>query len=121
MPDALDASSQPLRVADLGQVYLAPPTFLERWGVIFVAWVGFWILAVSTALIAYFIVKHPQPPVLAGLTADQSRDVLAAQKLVEDQWRESLTYVFDLTVTKTALPIATLLLGYLFGRGKAVA
>ncbi len=121
MPDIPDTSSQPLRVADLGQVYLVPPTFLERWGVIFVAWVGAWILAISTALITYFIVKHPQPPILAGLTADQSRDVLAAHKLLEDQWRDSLTYVFDLTVTKTALPIATLLLGYLFGHGKAIA
>ena len=121
MPDTLDASSQPLRVADLGEVHLAPPIFLERWGVIFVAWVGAWILAVSTALIVYFIVKHPALPILTGLTAEQSRDALAAQKLVEDQWRDSLTYVFDMTVTKTVLPIATLLLGYLFGRSKAIA
>jgi hypothetical protein len=30
-----------------------------------------------------------------------------------------LTYIFDLLITKTALPLVTLLLGYLFGKGKS--
>jgi hypothetical protein len=33
-----------------------------------------------------------------------------------NQGRDSLTYIFDLLVTKTAMPLVTLLLGYLFGR-----
>jgi hypothetical protein len=32
------------------------------------------------------------------------------------QFRDPVGYVFDLTVTKTVLPIVTLLLGYLFGK-----
>jgi hypothetical protein len=40
-------------------------------------------------------------------------------KQVSDQWSELLTRIFDLLVTKTVLPIFTLLLGYLFGKAKS--
>ncbi len=108
-------------VPTLGQVYVVPPTFLERWGVVFVAWVGGWILLVSTGMLVYFILQRPVFPSLAGLTADQIRGTAEAHKLAEDGWRDSVSYLFDMMVTKTALPIVTLLLGYLFGRAKTLA
>jgi len=53
---------------------------------------------------------------LTGLSTDQVKDALNIHKQALDQWRDSLTFIFDLLVTKTALPIVTLLLGYLFGK-----
>ena len=64
-----------------------------------------------------------QPPVpnLNGLPADQVKSALENHKLLLDQWHESLNETFDLLITKTAVPIATLLLGYLFGRSKGAS
>ena len=92
------------------------PTFLERWGVVFVAWVGGWILLVGSGMLVYFLLHQPVQPNLAGLSVDQIQGALSSHKQLLDQWRDSLTFIFDLLVTKTALPILTLLLGYLFGK-----
>ena len=102
----------------IGAVMAEPPSFLERWGVVFLAWVGGWILLTGTALVAYSLAHQPAPPNLNGLSSDQVKSVLENQKLLLDQWHESLNDIFDLLITKTAVPIATLLLGYLFGRSK---
>lgn len=99
-----------------GEITIAPPTFLERWGVVFVAVAGAWILLVATGLLIYYLRDLPGMPPTSSLTADQVRDALAVHKQVADQWRDSVGYVFDLLVTKTTLPIVTLLLGYLFGK-----
>ena len=37
-------------------------------------------------------------------------------KSLVDQYRDTISFVFDLVVTKTILPLITLLLGYLFGK-----
>lgn len=100
----------------VGQIVLTPPTFLEKWGVVFVACVGCWILAVGTAMLVFYLRNLPEMPSLSGLSADQARDALTHHKEIYDQWRDSLNQIFDLLVTKTALPIVTLLLGYLFGK-----
>ena len=105
--------------ADIGTIQIAPPSFLERWGVIFLACFAFWIIVVGTIILTYYLTHQPSAPSLAGLTADQVREALANQKLLQDQWRDSLNYIFDLLITKTALPLVTLLLGYLFGKGQA--
>ena len=107
-------------VPGTGDVHVVPPTFLERWGVVFVAWVGGWILLTSTAMLVYFVLQRPALPSLAGVTVEQIRGTVEAHKLAEDGWRDSVSYLYDLTVTKTALPIVTLLLGYLFGRTKGL-
>jgi hypothetical protein len=91
-------------------------TFLERWGVVFLACAGGWILAVASAILIYFLCHLPALPNLTGLSTDQVKDALNIHKQALDQWRDSLTFIFDLLVTKTALPIVTLLLGYLFGK-----
>ena len=104
---------------DVGEVSIAPPTFLERWGVVFVAFAGGWILLVGSGILIYFVQSQPAFPTLAGLTPDQARDALILHKQLSDQWRDSLTYIFDLLVTKTVLPLVALLLGYLFGKGKS--
>lgn len=105
-----------ISLADAGKISIAPPTFLERWGVVFVACAGSWILLVGTGVLVYYLALQPGFPATAGLTAEQARDVLALHTQVADQWRASVGYVFDLLVTKTTLPIVTLLLGYLFGK-----
>jgi hypothetical protein len=105
--------------ADIGTVQLAPPSFLERWGIIFLACFAFWIIVVGTIVLSYFLSHQPAPPNLNGLTTDQVRDTLTNSKLLDEQWRDSLNYIFDLLITKTALPLVTLLLGYLFGKGRA--
>ena len=115
------ASPEIVRVsaADIGSVQLAPPSFLERWGVIFLACFAFWIIVVGTIILSYFLTHQPATPSLNGLSAEQVRDVLTNYKLLDEQWRDSLNYIFDLLITKTALPLVTLLLGYLFGKGRA--
>ncbi len=104
--------------SSVGNLEIAPPSFLERWGVTFLAWIGGWILLTGTGIVAFFLAKQPPAPNLAGLSPDAMQTALQSHKLLLDQWRDSLSYTFDLLITKTALPLATLLLGYLFGKGK---
>ncbi len=117
-PAALRPRTAETSEIDVGAVKTEPPSFLERWGVVFLAWIGGWILLTGTALVAYFLVHQPPSPKLDGLSGDQVKSALENHKLLLDQWHESLNNVFDLLITKTAVPIATLLLGYLFGRSK---
>lgn len=102
----------------VGTVTLSPPTFLERWGVYFLAIAGIWILSIGTLVLVFYFWKAPPFPNPAGLTPEQFRDALAVHASLEEQWRASLTSIFDLLVTKTMLPLCTLLLGYLFGKGR---
>jgi H+/Cl- antiporter ClcA len=86
---------------------------------VFLAFAGGWILLVVTALLIYLFWKQPAFPSVAGQTPEQVTQALSVHKQLSDQWSESLTKVFDLLVTKTVLPIVTLLLGYLFGKAKS--
>src|SRR4051812_13809865 len=88
----------------VGSVKIAPPTFLERWGVVFVAFAGGWILLAGTGILIYFLLKQPPFPNLAGLSSDQANGVLSTYKQLNEQWHDSLTYIFDLLITKTTLP-----------------
>jgi hypothetical protein len=108
---SLPQSSQEVAIpfTGVGHASVVPPTFLERWGVTFVACAGIWILI-------YFLRHLPAQPSFAGLSADQIRDTLSVHRQLVDQWRDSLAFIFDLLVTNTALLIVNLLLGYLFGR-----
>jgi len=115
------AASGPHVVSDTkaGEISIVPPTFLEKWGIVFVACAGGWILLVGSGILIFFLSHQPTLPSLAGLAADQAKDVLNLHKQLYEQGRDSMTYIFDLLVTKTALPLVTLLLGYLFGKGKS--
>ena len=86
---------------------------------VFVACAGGWILLTGSGILVYFLSHQPGLPALSGLSVEQAKELAGVHKQLNDQWRESLTYIFDLLVTKTALPIVTLLLGYLFGKGKS--
>lgn len=97
-----------------------PPTFLEKWGVVLVACAGGWILPVASVLLVYFLWKAPAFPQM-NQSSEQMKDIANSYRSMHEQWRESLSYMFDLLVTKTVLPIVTLLLGYLFGRSKSLA
>jgi hypothetical protein len=98
-----------------------PPTFLERWGVVFLAIAGGWILVVGLVLLTYYLCNLPALPNTTGLAPDQIQSALATHKQLSDEWRDELVSIFDLLVTKTVLPIVTLLLGYLFGKSKTNA
>ena len=117
-PHAFEPRTVTVSEASVGTIQIAPPSFLERWGVIFLAVFGIWIVLVGTIILVYFLWRQPLPPTLAGLSGDQLQTTLAAHKALSDQWRDNLNYIFDLLVTKTALPLVTLLLGYLFGKGR---
>lgn len=119
MAQAQGPESVVISTTEVGQITIAPPTFLERWGVVFLAWAGGWILAIGSALLIYFFWKQPSLPNTAGQTADQITQALNIHKQLSEQWSDSLTHIFDLLVTKTVLPIVTLLLGYLFGKAKS--
>ena len=102
-----------------GDVILTPPTFLEKWGVVFVSVAGVWILLVCAWLILYYAHQVPAAPVQsAGVPPDTFKAMLDLHKTQLDQFRDSVNFIFDLTVTKTILPVLTLLLGYLFGSKK---
>lgn len=106
--------------AGIGGLTIAPPTFLERWGVVFVSVGGVWMLVVCLVMLGYFLAHLSMAPAQpAGMPASDYKAVLDAHKLATDQFRDSVTFVFDLMVTKTVLPILTLLLGYLFGSKKS--
>lgn len=119
MPDALikQATVERLAAASDGQVNtLQPTSYLERWNTIFVAAGLVWMLCVTTGLLWYYVHNLPATPSTAGLSAAQVKDALDTHKALYDQYRQSLTDVFDLLVTRTVLPILALLLGYLFGK-----
>lgn len=105
----------------IGDLTILPPTFLEKWGVAFVSVSGLWMLGVCIAMLGYYLSHLPAPPPSMGPTEapDHYRQVLENQKLALDHFRDSLSFAFDLMVTKTILPLITLLLGYLFGAKKA--
>jgi hypothetical protein len=49
----------------------------------------------------------------------RDKAILDLHKTATDQFRDALNFAFDLMVTKTILPLLTLLLGYLFGSKKS--
>jgi uncharacterized membrane protein len=106
--------------AGIGNLAISPPTFLEKWGVVFVAVGGVWMLCECVVILWYYL-HHLSPPPMqgSGVTTEEYKAMLDAHKTATDQFRESVSFVFDLLVTKTILPLLTLLLGYLFGsRGR---
>lgn len=89
---------------------------LDRWGASFVWWAGAWILIIGTVLLGYFLVTLPKLPSTANLSVDQAREVIATHQALTESLLRSIGNIFDLLVTKTALPVVTLMLGYLFGK-----
>jgi hypothetical protein len=103
----------------IGQYTIAPPTFLEKWGVVFVSVGGLWMLGVCVALMWFYVAHLPSPPAQAlNAKIEDYKAILEAHKTATDQFRDSLSFIFDLMVTRTVLPLLTLLLGYLFGSKK---
>jgi len=106
--------------AGIGNLSITPPTFLEKWGVVFVAVGGVWVLGVCVAMLWYYLSHLSFPPQLtAAVKPDDYKAILDLRKTTNDQFRDSVNFAFDTTVTKTVLPLLTLLLGYLFGSKKA--
>src|ERR1700690_604703 len=104
----------------IGNLTIAPPTFLERWGVVFVSVGGLWMLGVCVAMLWYYLSHLSQPPALTSTVKPEDyKAILDLHKTAADQFRASLNFAFDLMITKTILPLLTLLLGYLFGSKKS--
>jgi hypothetical protein len=118
-PPAVPQQSIPVSgVGGVGGLTITPPTFLEVWGVAFVSVGGLWMLGVAACLLTYYLHHLSIPPAQTG-SAENYKQILELHKAATDQFRESLSFVFDLIVTKTILPLVTLLLGYLFGSKKS--
>lgn len=98
-----------------GVVDIRPASFLERWGIVFVSWGLVWMLLVASVLLGYYLLHLPAYPSTTGTAADIKAN-LDIHKEIYEQYHDSITNVFDLLVTKTVLPLITLLLGYLFGK-----
>jgi hypothetical protein len=74
------------------------------------------MLGVCIALLWFYLAHLSLPPTqTANITPEDYKAILEVHKTATDQFRDSLNFVFDLMVTKTILPLLTLLLGYLFG------
>ena len=93
-----------------------PASFLELWNTVFAAVGLIWIFLVAACLIVYYLKHLPPAPVTTGMSAGQAKETLDIYKQVYDSYKQSVSDVFDLLVTRTILPIVTLLLGYLFGK-----
>ncbi|WP_419804438.1 hypothetical protein [Terriglobus sp.] len=98
---------------------LQPAPFLVRWNTIFVAVGLLWVFVVAASALVYYLWHLPPQPSVAGMSAAQAKETLDTYTQVYNQYRQSFTDVFELLVTRTVLPIVTLLLGYLFGRQAA--
>lgn len=106
--------------AGIGNLTITPPTFLEKWGVVFVSVGGLWMLSVCVAMLWYYLTHLSLPPALTSTVKPEDyKPILDLYKTATDQFRDSLNFAFDLMVTKTILPLITLLLGYLFGSKKS--
>ena len=103
----------------VGEIKIAPPTYLERWGIYLVALLIVWILAVGTLLLYAYLRHLPALPNASSLKPEEIKSALDVHAHLREEWFAEFTPVFDLLVTKTTLPIATLLLGYLFGKSKS--
>ncbi len=115
-PQGRQPSIQRITEGQAGTANLAPTSYLERWNTIFVAVGLIWMLGVTTVLLVYYVLHLPPAPATAGLSPEQVKDALDTHKVLYDQYRQSLTDIFDLLVTRTVLPVIALLLGYLFGK-----
>jgi len=45
--------------AGIGNLTITPPTFLEKWGVVFVSVRGVWMLAVCIAMLWFYLAHLP--------------------------------------------------------------
>ena len=49
-------------VGAFGEITVTPPTFLEKWGIVFVAVAGGWVLAVCACMLWYYVDHLTAPP-----------------------------------------------------------
>ncbi len=81
---------------------------------------GLWTLGICVAMLWYYLTHLSFPPALTSTVKPEDyKAILDLHKTAPDQFRDSLNFAFDLMVTKTILPLLTLLLGYLFGSKKS--
>ena len=81
---------------------------------------GLWMLGVCVAMLRYYLAHLSLPPAVTSASKpEEFKAILELHKTATDQFRDSLNFAFDLMVTKTILPLITLLPGYLFGSKKS--
>jgi len=90
------------------------------WAVAFVSVGGLWMLGVALPCsVIIWRTFHCPPAVTSASKPEEFKAILELHKTATDQFRDSLNFAFDLMVTKTILPLITLLPGYLFGSKKS--
>src|ERR1700722_587760 len=115
MPPSAGSSSPPQVTipvsgsGGIGNLSIAPPTFLEKWGVVFVSVGGFWMLCVCIAMLWFYLAHLELPPTQTPVTKiEDYKLALDLYQKATEQFRNSLSFMFDLMVTKTILPLLTL-------------
>ena len=103
-------------VKDIGSAKAVKPSFMEFWGTI-----AFFILLgllICTSFYVMWKFNHVDLPMSLPGTDDPEkvRIAVANHKLINEEGHASLWDLFDLLMTKTAIPLITLLMGYLFGK-----
>ena len=78
------------------------------------------MLCVCIAMLWYYLAHLELPPTqMPSTKIEDYKLALDLNQKATEQFRNSLSFMFDLMVTKTILPLLTLLLGYLFGSKKS--
>ena len=72
--------------AGIGNLSITPPTFLEKWGGVFVAVGGAWMLGVCVAMLWYYLhhLSFP-PPLTATVNTNDYKTILDLRKTSNDQ------------------------------------
>jgi hypothetical protein len=108
-----------LRTDNIGGIKNKPTT-IDWWAFFSLCCIGTVVL--SMCIYGAYDLFFKIEPALPNLTGDTLADVQASvnpHKLIEEELRAPFWSYFDLIVSRTPLPLVTLLMGFLFGKSKA--
>ena len=94
-------------------------TEIEKWAfVLLCVTLGFVLLFCGFGLCDLFWKVEPALPAISGNNINEVQAAVNAHRLIAEEMRAPLAQAYDLLITRTLLPIATLLLGFLFGKSR---
>jgi hypothetical protein len=107
-----------LTVPGVGKVENKPTT-IDWWAFVSLCFIGVVVL-IMCVYGAYdlFFKLEPGLPRIRGDTLADVQASVNRHKLIEEELRAPYWSFFDLIVSRTLLPLVTLLMGYLFGKAK---
>ncbi len=95
------------------------PTVVEWWAFWLLLVIGVSVLGISLyGAYDHFVNIGPRLPPLDGRSLPEVQESVNRHKLIAEEARAPFLAMFDLIVSRTLLPLVTLLMGYLFGKAK---